>query len=103
MVLSERSQTFRHDQYSCRSSRSSLLQDCVVTKEDFDCAMQDVRDSLGDADYTETEDDVKENEDTLFISIIRSHSLLGKALLHAAGANSSSWPCKIIASDRKKA
>jgi vesicle-fusing ATPase len=44
---------------------SSLLQDCVVTKEDFDCAMQDVRDSLGDADYTETEDDVKENEDSI--------------------------------------
>jgi vesicle-fusing ATPase len=44
---------------------SSLLQDCVVTKEDFDCAMQDVRDSLGDTDYTETEDDVKENEDSI--------------------------------------
>jgi hypothetical protein len=41
------------------------LQDCVVTKQDFDCAIQDVRDSLGDADYTETVDDVKENEDSI--------------------------------------
>jgi hypothetical protein len=43
---------------------ASLLRDCVVTKEDFDCAMQDVRDSLGDADWVESEDEQAEKEDS---------------------------------------
>jgi hypothetical protein len=40
------------------------LEDCVVTKEDFDCALQAVRDNLVDADWKESEDEAEENEDS---------------------------------------
>jgi vesicle-fusing ATPase len=52
------------EEFAQDTEGASLMQDCVVTKEDFDCALQDVRDSLGDADWTETEDEVKENKDS---------------------------------------
>jgi vesicle-fusing ATPase len=53
------------EDFTQHTESASLMQDCVVTKEDFDCALQDVRDSLGDADWTETEDEVEENKDSI--------------------------------------
>jgi vesicle-fusing ATPase len=53
------------EEFTQHTETSSLMEDCVVTKEDFDCALQDVRDSLGDADWKETEDGVEENEDSI--------------------------------------
>jgi ATP-dependent 26S proteasome regulatory subunit len=52
------------EEFTQHTESASLLRDCVVTKEDFDCAMQDVRDSLGDADWAESEDEQAEKEDS---------------------------------------
>lgn len=47
------------EEFAEHAETNSLLEDCVVTKQDFEYALKDVRASLGDADWTETEEDTK--------------------------------------------
>lgn len=45
------------EEFSQNPENGSLLQSCVVDEDDFALAVQDVRNSLGAADYSEEEDD----------------------------------------------
>lgn len=43
---------------SQNGASSASMMDCLVTREDFDCAIQDVHDSTGDSDWEKTEEEV---------------------------------------------
>jgi SpoVK/Ycf46/Vps4 family AAA+-type ATPase len=42
------------EEFTLHAEKGSLLEDCVVTKEDFTSAIQDVKNSIGNSDFTET-------------------------------------------------